>query len=193
MTDRQAAEAAGLNPDTAAYTKAKPRVRAYMLEHSAAVRAKLVDQEADALRKSNIGRDRILARLWELAYLSPETTKGSIAGQMKAMSMIVAIEGLIPNRRQPAATSLKADIPEEHRREQHERPGDPVLSREAQTASTQVPQRQMPPPNQPSVAHPFAPAPLSGLSAATGHAFEDLLSQAGLRRPISPERAFSRR
>ena len=29
MTDRQAAEAAGLNPDTAAYTKAKPRVRAY--------------------------------------------------------------------------------------------------------------------------------------------------------------------
>ena len=25
MTDRQAAEAAGLNPDTAAYTKAKPR------------------------------------------------------------------------------------------------------------------------------------------------------------------------
>ena len=33
MTDRSAAETAGLNPDTAAYTKAKPRVRAYMLEH----------------------------------------------------------------------------------------------------------------------------------------------------------------
>ena len=30
MTDRQAAEAVGLNPDTAAYTKAKPRVRAFM-------------------------------------------------------------------------------------------------------------------------------------------------------------------
>src|SRR5580658_4769257 len=29
MTDRRAAEAAGLNPDTAAYTKAKPRVSAY--------------------------------------------------------------------------------------------------------------------------------------------------------------------
>jgi hypothetical protein len=27
MTDRQAAEAVGLNPDTAAYTKAKPRVQ----------------------------------------------------------------------------------------------------------------------------------------------------------------------
>ena len=28
MTDRRAAEAVGLNPDTAAHTKAKPRVRA---------------------------------------------------------------------------------------------------------------------------------------------------------------------
>jgi hypothetical protein len=27
MNDRSAAEAAGLNPDTAAYTKSKPRVR----------------------------------------------------------------------------------------------------------------------------------------------------------------------
>ena len=46
MTDRAAAEAVGLNPDTAAYTKAKPRVRAYMTEHRAAVSEKLVDQEA---------------------------------------------------------------------------------------------------------------------------------------------------
>jgi hypothetical protein len=38
MNDRRAAEAVGLNPDTAAYTKAKPRVRAYMIEHRAAVR-----------------------------------------------------------------------------------------------------------------------------------------------------------
>jgi hypothetical protein len=47
MTDRRAAEAAGLNPDTAAYTKAKPRVSAYMLEHRAAVRERLVQQEND--------------------------------------------------------------------------------------------------------------------------------------------------
>ena len=38
MNDRRAAEAVGLNPDTAAYTKSKPRVRAYMIEHRAAVR-----------------------------------------------------------------------------------------------------------------------------------------------------------
>jgi hypothetical protein len=42
MNDRRAAEAVGLNPDTAAYTKSKPRVRAYMMEHRAAVREKLV-------------------------------------------------------------------------------------------------------------------------------------------------------
>jgi hypothetical protein len=69
MNDRRAAEAVGLNPDTAAYTKAKPRVRAYMIEHRAAVKERLVDQEADlsrraveGLRKLNLGRDQILAR-----------------------------------------------------------------------------------------------------------------------------------
>ena len=45
MTDRRAAEAVGLNPDTAAYTNSKPRVRAYMNAHRAAVRERLVDQE----------------------------------------------------------------------------------------------------------------------------------------------------
>ncbi len=99
MNDRRAAEAVGLNPDTAAYTKAKPRVRAYMIEHRAAVSERLVDQEAEGLRKLNLGRDQILARLWELANLNPEATRGSMAGQIKALAMIVAIEGLIPDRR----------------------------------------------------------------------------------------------
>jgi hypothetical protein len=79
MNDRRAAEAVGLNPETAAYTKSKPRVRAYMSEHRAAVNERLVDQEVDlsrlprravgravdlsrgaveGLRKLNIGRDR---------------------------------------------------------------------------------------------------------------------------------------
>ncbi len=116
MNDRRAAEAVGLNPDTAAYTKSKPRVRAYMNEHRAAVREKLVDEEADRLRNLNLGRDRILTRLWELAALSSEATRGSIAGQIKALSMISAIEGLIPDRRlspsptQPVATPRNAQI-----------------------------------------------------------------------------------
>ena len=101
MNDRHAAKSAGLNPDTAAYTKAKPRVRDYMVEHRAAVREKLVDQEAEGLRTLNIGRDQILTRLWELARLDPEVTRGSMTGQIKALSMIVAIEGLIPDHRMP--------------------------------------------------------------------------------------------
>jgi hypothetical protein len=51
MTDRDAAQAAGLNPDTAAYTKSKPRVRAYMLEHRAAMQQQVLDQESERLRR----------------------------------------------------------------------------------------------------------------------------------------------
>ncbi len=162
MTDRRAAEAVGLNPDSAAYTKAKPRVRAYMIEHSAAVRERLVDQEAEGLRQLNLGRDQILARLWELANLSPEATRGSMAGQIKALSMIVAIEGLIPSgtmndRRlspsgtQPAASPVKAQIySAQWRRQQSkaavEEPGDSVAATEAQPAAPPAPGPEPPPP-----------------------------------------------
>jgi hypothetical protein len=105
MTDRQAAEAVGLNPDSAAYTKAKPRVRAYMLEHRAAVQQQLVQQEAEGLHRLNLGREQVLARLWEIANLSPEMTRGSITGQVKALSMIVAMQNFIPDR--PAVSSEK--------------------------------------------------------------------------------------
>ena len=105
MTDRNAAEAVGLNPDSAAYTKSKPRVRAYMLEHRAAVQQQFVQQEADlsrraveGLRRLNLDREQVLARLWEIANLSPEMTRGSITGQVKALSMIVAMQNFIPDR-----------------------------------------------------------------------------------------------
>jgi hypothetical protein len=98
MTDRRAAEAVGLNPDSAAYTKAKPRVRAYMLEHRAAVQQQLVQQEAEGLRRLNLDREQVLARLWQIANLSPEMTRGSITGQVKALSMIVAMQNFIPDR-----------------------------------------------------------------------------------------------
>ncbi len=99
MTDRRAAEAVGLNPDSAAYTKSKPRVRAYMLEHRAAVQQQLVHQEAEGLRRLNLDREQVLTRLWEIANLSPEMTRGSVTGQVKALSMIVAMENFIPDRR----------------------------------------------------------------------------------------------
>jgi hypothetical protein len=178
MNDRRAAEAVGLNPETAAYTKAKPRVRAYMNEHRAAVRERLVDQEADlsrraadGLRKLNFGRDQILNRLWELATLSHEATRGNIVGQMKALAMIAAIEGLIPDRRlsrsrtQPAATPVEVDIyePDWLRKLKHqpaEEPGDPVAATEAQPAAPQVPDPEpaLSPAPQPATAAPPPPS-----------------------------------
>jgi hypothetical protein len=35
-----------------------------------------------------IDRDQVLSRYWELANLDPETTKGSIAGQLKALDSL---------------------------------------------------------------------------------------------------------
>jgi len=115
MTDRQAAEAAGLNPDTAAYTKAKPRVRAYMLEHRAAMHDRLLHQESEEQRRLDMGRERVLARLWEIADLDPDMTRNSMSAQIKALTMIVAIEGLIPNshddRRAGSAQNKSAPSP----------------------------------------------------------------------------------
>ena len=63
MTDRQAAEAAGLNPDSAANTKSEPRVRAYMEEQRAAVEQQLIGEQVDGQRRLKQTRDRILTRL----------------------------------------------------------------------------------------------------------------------------------
>jgi hypothetical protein len=114
MTDRQAAEAVGLNPDSAAYTKSKPRVRAYMLEHRAAVQQQLVQQEAAGLRRFNLDREQVLTRLWEIANLNPEMTRGSITGQVKAISIIVAMQNFIPDRHGLSAEKKSApgSVPE---------------------------------------------------------------------------------
>jgi hypothetical protein len=111
MTDRQAAEAVGLNPDSAAYTKSKPRVRAYMLEHRAAVKQQLVQQEAEGLSRLNLDREKVLDRLWEIANLSPDMTRGSITGQVKAISMIIAMQNFIPDRRAVSSEKKSAPAP----------------------------------------------------------------------------------
>jgi hypothetical protein len=113
MTDRHAAEAVGLNPDSAAYTKSKPRVRAYMLQHRAAVQQRLVQQEADGLHRLNLDREKVLDRLWEIANLGPEMTRGSITGQVKALSMIVAMQNFIPDRRATSSEKKSAPAPAE--------------------------------------------------------------------------------
>ena len=220
MTDRQAAEAVGLNPETAAYIKAKPRVRAYMTEHRAAVREKLVDQEAEGLRKLNISRDQILDRLWELATLSHEATRGIIAGQIRALSMIIAIEGLIPDRRlspsgtRPAAPPVEPDIyaAKWRREQQHqpvgEEPTDLVAAAETRPAAPHVhvpeptPEPAPKPPNetsfpnlgnQPSPLNPFInPRSPNWVPDATGHVFDAVLDRgSSLRLSFSPNKRFS--
>jgi hypothetical protein len=154
MNDSQAAEAAGINPRTAAYTKAKPRVRAYMDAHRTAVQEKLIEEEVEGLRNLNVGRDQILARLWQLANLPPEATKGSIAGQIKALTMIVAIENLIPDRRpsppsQPASPPMKAElqvseVAQRHRAEAIDRP-EPVTATAAESPGNRLRKPEPPP------------------------------------------------
>jgi hypothetical protein len=221
MTDRQAAEAVGLNPETAAYTKAKPRVRAYMTEHRAAVREKLVDQEAQGLRKLNIGRDQILDRLWELATLSHEATRGIIAGQIRALAMIIAIEGLIPDRRlspskaQPAAPPVEPDIypaawlGKQQHQPADEEPTDPIAATETRATAPHVPDPEptsepAPKPsndtlspnldrNQPSPLNPFInPRSPNWVPDATGHVFDAVLDRgSSLRLSFSPDKRFS--
>ena len=111
MTDRQAAHAVSLNPDTAAYTKAKPRVVAFMHEHRAAMHERLVQQETEDVRRKNQSREQVLARLWEIANLDPEMTRNSASAQIKAIAMIVAIEGLIPDRRAVSSERKSAPPP----------------------------------------------------------------------------------
>ena len=119
MTDRHAAEAVGLNPDTAAYTKSTPRVRAYMLEHRASVQQQLVDRDVELGRRAeeeerrkNQWRQQVLDRLWEIASLPVEATRNSITGQLKALQMIVAMEGLIPDRRAGSAQRNSVPAPQ---------------------------------------------------------------------------------
>ena len=160
MTDRQAAEAVGLNPNSAAYTKAKPRVRAYMLEHPAAVQQP---------HRPKLDREQVLNRLWELAHLGPEMTRGSITGQVKAISIIVAMENFIPDRRAASAEKKSAPAPvnvqvyeSEWLRKQKAATIDPQPIPAQQEDSSAVPEpvpgpvAEAPPapvPNQPAFAH----------------------------------------
>ena len=181
MTDRQAAETAGLNPDSAAYTKSKPQVRAYMLEHRAAVQQRLVQQEADlsrlprqavgraveGLRRFNLDREQVLARLWEIANLSPEMTRNSVTGQVKALSMIIAMENFIPD---PKAVSEKSPVPAKPKIYQA------AWLREQQATTMEPPPDPAATQQESSPAYPAPP----GVQRGPGH------SQSTFANPLSP-------
>jgi hypothetical protein len=174
MTDRQAAQAVGLNPDTAAYIKSKPCVRAYMLEQRALIQQQLVEQESDlsrlaveGVRRFHVGREQVLDRLWELANMSSEMTRGSITGQVKALSMIVAIEGLIPDRR--AGSAQKEPVPPPTKpqiyeaawhREQREKTAGPQTSPDPDQQLDQEEDGPGVPQAEPAPVAPPAPSPV---------------------------------
>jgi hypothetical protein len=45
-----------------------------------------------------VDRDQVLSRLWELANLTPEQTKGSITGQLKALEILCKELGYLPKK-----------------------------------------------------------------------------------------------
>jgi hypothetical protein len=172
-----------------------------MIEHRAAVSERLVDQEAGGLRKLNLGRDQILDRLWELANLSSEATRGSITGQVKALSMIVAIEGLIPsgttNGRRPSPSGMQQWPSEQQRQPTGEDPGDAVAPAEPEPVpqpanGTSSPYLDR---NEPSVANPFVnPEKLNRVPAATNYVFDAVLDKpSSLSLSFSPDKLFSGR
>lgn len=106
--------------------------------------AETVSQCAADPHPFNVSRGQILNRLWEIGNISPEITRGSLVGQVKALAMVVAIEGHIPDRRaasaqtKPAPPQVDVDIYEAewHRNQRSGKNGDPeTTSPQEETAS----------------------------------------------------------
>ena len=60
------------------------------------IHPKKVDSNTFQIFGRTIGRNDILARLWELANLNPEVTKGSVTGQLKALELILEVLAHMP-------------------------------------------------------------------------------------------------
>jgi hypothetical protein len=127
-----------------------------------------VTHQEMAFAHLKISRGQILDRLWELANLSHEVSRGVIAGQIKALTMIVAIEGLIP----VAATKTQ--------------PAQPHPANETSSPNLD---RNQPPVN------PFInPGSPNWVPDAIGHVFDAVLDKASsIRLPFSPEIRYERR
>jgi hypothetical protein len=67
--------------------------------------------ENNGQRRLNPDREQVLNRLWELANLSPDMTRGSMTGQVKCLAMIAAMQDFIPNRRAVSAEKSPAPGP----------------------------------------------------------------------------------
>jgi hypothetical protein len=57
------------------------------------------DDKARPAPWSEVGRDQILGRYWELANLDPHVTKGNITGQLKALDSLCEKLALAPTEK----------------------------------------------------------------------------------------------
>jgi hypothetical protein len=134
----------------------------------------------EGLHRRSLDREQVLNRLWEIANLSPEMTRGSVTGQVKALSMIVAMENFIPDRRavsSPEKKSPPAPTPEIYAsawlRKQQATTADPQPS--------PAPDQQEDSPDVP--AYPASPGLAAEASADPGR------SRSTFAKPSSPSEA----
>jgi hypothetical protein len=125
MTDREAAERVGIDPGRAAYVKAKPKVKEYMEQHRASVRAAIVQHESEILVGFNIGREQIMARYHELSMLPPDKTNGNITGQVKALDSLREMLGLVGPQGGANPDGEGDSKPQIYRAKWMRKPGDP--------------------------------------------------------------------
>ena len=89
MTDRQAAEKAGIPASSADNVKAKPEVQDYMAAYRDGVRNALAKHEAKVLVKFDITPDQLLLRLWQIAKMGAQETNGTMHAQVSAVKELL--------------------------------------------------------------------------------------------------------
>ena len=93
--------------------------------HNAAKEAVKVENETQ--QGPGDARDFVLGRLWELANIGPDQTKGNIDGQVKAIAMMIEIVGLLPDEDATpaaAATNARMYVGKPYRRPGHTEPDE---------------------------------------------------------------------
>jgi hypothetical protein len=152
-----------------------------MTDRPAAVQQQLVQQEADLSRLSrpaveravdgqrrlNPDREQVLARLWEIANLSPEITRGSVTGQVKALSMIVAMQNFIPDRRAASSETKSPSAPAPQIYAAAWRRGQQATTTDPQPGDAPAPQEDGPGVPKPSPGSPAEAPPDARLSQST--------------------------
>lgn len=72
----------------------QPHVKLYAIEYREKFMAHLARKRAASLNKVGVNSTSVQERLMELAQMAPEQTKGTIDGQVKALSALANILGL---------------------------------------------------------------------------------------------------